>query len=340
MLNRLGLTVASCLVLASAVQASGTSAYKLTHSTPLGAPDRWDYVVFDRVGQRVYVAHGDRIDVVNAKTGALVGKVEGIPGGTHGIGVSHAAGLGFTDDGKAGEAVAFNLETLKVERRIKADADADAIVFDKSSGHVFIIEGDPAAVQVIDPKTKSVIATIPGGGKLEYGVSDGRGHVFINGEEKQDIVRINTLTNTVDAHWPLPNCKSPHGLAMDVMNHRLFSGCVNTSMVVMNSDTGAIVTTLPIGRGSDAVAFDPKRKRVFSSNGLDGTISVFQQASRDSYKALKPIPTAISGRTMDVDPDTGRLFVAASETDPSPTPGQRPRLRPELLRLMILDPVS
>lgn len=332
------LAAVSCLALATAAQAAEAPSYNLTSSTPLGAPDRWDYVVFDAAGRRVYVAHGDRVAVVSAQTGKLIGQVEGVPGGTHGIGISHATGLGFTDDGEAGQAIAFDLKTLKINKRIKADADADGIVFDKASGHVFVIEGDPAAVQVIDPKTKTVVATIPAGGKLEYGVSDGRGHVFINGEEKQEIVRINSRTNKVQAHWPMPDCDSPHGLAMDPASHRLFAGCVNSALVVMNSETGAVVATLPIGKGSDAIAFDPKRRRVFSSNGADGTISVFQETAPDAYSALTPIPTAISGRTMDLDPDTGRLFVAAADTDPSPTPGGRARPRPGTLRLMILDP--
>jgi DNA-binding beta-propeller fold protein YncE len=338
--TRLCLAVASCLALASAASGADGPEYRLAASTPLGAPDRWDYVVFDALGGRVYVAHGDSVAVVDASSGAPIGEIEGMPGGTHGIAISHATGLGFTDDGKAGEAIAFDLKTLKVAARIKADADADAIALDTASGHVFVVEGDPAAVQVIDPATRRVVATLPGGGKLEYAVSDGRGHVFVNGEEKADIVRIDSRADTVDAHWPMPGCRSPHGLAVDTAGHRLFSGCANAVMVVMNSDTGAVIATLPIGKGNDAMAFDPKRKRVFSANGVDGTISVYQQATPDAYKALAPIATAVSGRTMDVDPKTGRLFVAAADTDPSPTPGGRARPRPGTLRLMMLDPVK
>ena len=340
MSTRLCLALAASLVTASIAHAGDGPAYRLAASTPLGAPDRWDYVVFDGAGGRVYVAHGDSVAVVDARSGALVGKVEGAPGGTHGIAVSHATGLGFTDDGKAGEAIAFDLKTLKVEARIKADADADAIALDTASGHVFVVEGDPAAVQVIDPATRRVVATIPGGGKLEYAVADGRGHVFVNGEEKADIVRIDGRANTANAHWPMPGCRSPHGLAIDTAGHRLFSGCANAVMVVMNSDTGAVIATLPIGRGNDAMAFDASRKRVFSANGVDGTISVYQQATPDDYKALTPIKTAVSGRTLDVDPKSGRLFVAAADTDPSPTPGGRARPRPGTLRLMMLDPVK
>jgi DNA-binding beta-propeller fold protein YncE len=337
--TRFCLALVSSLFLVSAGNAADSPAYKLAASTPLGAPDRWDYVVFDALGGRVYVAHGDSVAVVDAGSGARIGEIEGMPGGTHGIAISRATGLGFTDDGKAGEAIAFDLKTLRVAARIKADADADAIALDAASGHVFVVEGDPAAVQVIDPQTRRIVATIPGGGKLEYAVSDGRGHVFVNGEEKADIVRIDSRADTVDAHWPMPDCRSPHGLAIDTAGHRLFSGCANAVMVVMNSDTGAVIATLPIGKGNDAMAFDPNRKRVFSANGVDGTISVYQQATPDRYTALAPVVTAVSGRTMDVDPKSGRLFVAAADTDPSPTPGGRARPRPGTLRLMMLDPV-
>jgi YVTN family beta-propeller protein len=338
--SRLRLTLISCLAVASVAHAAGAPAYKPAGSTALGAPDRWDYVVFDGAGGRVYVAHGDRVAVVDANSGALVGQIEGVAGGTHGIGVAHAAGLGFTDDGKAGEAIAFDLRTLAVVAHIKAGDDADAVAFDPASGHVFVVEGDPALVQVIDPATRSVVATIPGGGKLEYAAADGRGHVFVNGEETHEIVRIDSRADKADAHWPMPGCDNPHGLAIDVAGHRLFSGCANAVMVVMNSDTGAIVAILPIGKGNDAMAFDARRRRVFSANGVDGTISVYQQKTPNDYTALAPIATAVSGRTMDVDSATGRLFVAAADTDPSPTPGGRARPRPGTLRLLMLDPVK
>ena len=164
--------------------------YHVTMTVSLGAPDRWDYVVFDPGSHRVYVAHADRVAVVDGHDGKLLGEVQGIPGGTHGIGVSAATGQGFTDDGKAGMAVAFDLKTLKIKTTIAAQPDADAIAFDRLTGHVFIIEGDPQKVTVIDPKTDKAVATIDGGGKLEYAVSDDRGHLYVNGAGSRDIVRI------------------------------------------------------------------------------------------------------------------------------------------------------
>ncbi len=331
---------------AALLSARGTQAaeavpnYQVTKSVPIGAPDRWDYVVFDPASHRVYVAHGDTIAVVDGRDGTVIGKVEGIVGGSHGIGISTATGKGYTDDGKGGLAVAFDLKTLKVGARIPAAADADAIAFDHATGHVFIVEGDPQTISVIDPKTDKVVATIQAGGKLEYAVADDRGHLFVNGESKREIVSVNTRTNAVDGHWAIPDCASPHGLAIDKVRHRLFSSCINGQLMVINSDTGKLLATLPIGKGSDAVAYDPKRRLVFSSNGFDGTLSVIQQKDADTYVVAATIPTAVSGRTMSIDPETGRLYIAALETDPPAAPGGRPKARAGTLRLMFLDPSS
>jgi len=315
-------------------------AYVLAKSVPLGAPDRWDYVVFDGAGGRVYVAHGDREAVIDGKTGTLIGAVVGIAGGTHGTAISTTTGQGFTDDGRNGMAVAFDLKSLKITKEIAADKDADAIVADRATGHIFIIEGDPGAITVIDPKTDAAFATIKVGEGMEYGASDDHGTIYVAGNGNKDLLRIDARTNTVTARWPTPDCTSPHGLAYDAAGRRLFMGCINSRLMVVDATSGAVVAELAIGRGSDAVAFDPKRRRVFSSNGLDGTITVYQQKTPDTYDALAPVTTAISGRTMAVDPATGRLFVAAADTDPPATPGGRPRPRPGTLRLMILRPTN
>jgi DNA-binding beta-propeller fold protein YncE len=320
-----------------ATSALASPAYRLDRSVPLGAPDRWDYVVFDKATNRVYVAHGDRVTVVDPDRGVIVGQVGGIPGGTHGTAISFGTGQGFTDDGKAGTAIAYDLKTLEIRKTIPAAVDADALAVEGKTGHVFVIEGDPAAITVVDPKKDAVIATIKVGEKLEYAVGDDAGTVFVAGEEKGDIVRIDAQSNRVVAHWPTTTCASPHGLALDKTGRRLFMGCSNAVMVVMDADTGRVVATLPIGHGNDAVAYDPERKRVFSANGVDGTISVYQQRSPDRYTALTTIVTKVSGRTMSLDPGTGRLFVAAADTDPSPTPGGRPRPLPGTLKLLIYE---
>ena len=312
--------------------------YKITHTTMLGAPDRWDYVTYDAGSHRVYVAHGDRVSVVDGGNGSIVGEVLGMPGGTHGIGISAATEQGFTDDGSGALAVPFDLTSLKAKAHVAVGADADGILVDPESGHVFVVGGDPGTLSVIDPKTDQVIATIEGGGKLEFAVADGQGHVYVDGEANHDIVRIDTKTNEVDAHWAMPDCRSPHGLAIDEATHRLFAGCANKSLTVMNADTGAIVATVPIGAGSDGVVFDPKRKLVFSANGRDGTLSVIREQPDGTFASVATIPTAVSARTLSIDPDSGRLFLVAADLEPVGPDGKRPKARPGSVRLMFLDP--
>ena len=329
---------ASAIAAPALPAAAAPPSYAVTRTAPLGEPNRWDYVVFDPASHRVYVAHGDRVTVVDGRGGAILGQIEGMAGGTHGIGISAATGEGFTDDGRGGLAVAFDLKTMAVKAKVPVEKDADAVAFDPASGHVFIIEGDSKKVTAVDPKTNTVVATIDGGEGLEYAVADGRGALFVAGEEKRDVVRIDTRTNTVTAHWPIADCASPHGAAIDAAAHRLFISCVNQRLVVVATDSGKEVAGLPIGRGTDAAAFDPKRRLVFSSNGLDGTLSVIREETPDKYIPVATIKTAVSGRTMGIDPQTGRIYIAAADTDPAPTPGGRPIPRPGTLKLLFLDP--
>jgi DNA-binding beta-propeller fold protein YncE len=332
--------LAAGAVTALAADPPSAPRYTLTRAVPLGAPDRWDYVVFDPPSHRVYVAHGDQVTVVDGHDGAIVGAITGMAGGTHGIAISTATGQGYTDDGRAGEAVAFDLKTLAVKARIAVETDADAVALDPASGHVFIVEGDAKAVTAIDPRTNAVVAKIDGGEGLEYAAADGRGALFVAGAEKRDVVRIDTATNTVTARWPIADCASPHGLAMDSDHHRVFVSCVNERLVVVDSDSGEEVAGVAIGAGTDAAAFDAARGLIFSSNGRDGTVSVIAQTDPRTYVPVATVPTAVSGRTMSLDPATGRLYIAAADVDPSPTPGGRPRPRPGTLKLLFLDPAS
>ena len=316
--------------------------YTISKSVPLGAPDRWDLLSFDEASHRVYVAHGDKVTVIDGESGALVGQVEGFSGGTHGVALVPQMGRGYSDDGHAGTATSFDLKTLKLGKPIKADDDADAIVFDPASGHVFVIDGDPGKVTVIDPKTDTGLTTIDGGGKLEIAVADGSGMLFVNGEAKQEIVRIDTRTNKVTAHWPIPQCTSPHGLAIDPRSRRLFTSCENNVLLALDADNGKVVASLPIGARTDGAAFDPVRKRIFSSNG-DGTLTVIAEKSADSFEVLANVQTKRGARTMTLDPKSGRLYLVAGETQineaAAPTDFRhRFTVVPGTAKLLFLDP--
>ena len=324
---------------AAICSAAPSLTYHVTQTVSLGAPDRWDYVVFDPASSRVYVAHGDEVTVVDGRKGDIVGHIKGLPGGTHGVAIVTAVGKGYTDDGKVGEAAAFDLKTLEVSHRVKAAEDADAMAFDPASGHVFVINGDTGTITVIDPKSDQAVATIEDGGKLEYAVADGAGHLYVNGAGKKEVLSIDTRTNQVMARWPVPDCTSPHGLATDTAHHRLFVSCVNNVLTVVNSESGAVVAQVPIGSGTDAAAFDPKRSLIFSSNGKDGTLSIIRERDPQSFELVGTVKTTVSARTMSIDPETGRLFIAAAATEASEAGStQRPKVVPGSLKLLFLDP--
>lgn len=333
------LAMAATELVASICIAAPSPTYHVTRSVSLGVPDRWDYVVFDPVSKRVYVAHGDEVTVVDGRKGDIVGHIKGLPGGTHGIAIVTAEGKGYTDDGKAGEAASFDLKTLEVGQRIKAADDADAVAFDPASGHVFVINGHPGTITVIDPKSDRAVTSIDGGRELEFSVADGSGHLYVNGAGNKEVLSIDTRTNQVVARWPVPDCLSPHGLAMDTAHHRLFVSCLNNVLTVVNSESGAVVAQVPIGSGTDTAAFDSKRSLIFSSNGKDGTLSIIRENDPQSFELVGTVKTTVSARTMSLDPETGRLFIAAASTE-APVAGstQRPKVVPGSLKLLFLDP--
>jgi YVTN family beta-propeller protein len=316
--------------------------YTITKPVPIGTPDRWDLLSFDGESGRVFIAHGDRVTVVDGASGNLIGNVEGFAGGTHGVAIAAGSGHGYTDDGTAGVAASFDLKALLRLKTIKADADADAVVFDPVSGHIFVIDSDPGKVTVIDPKTDTVIATLDGGGKLEIGAADGTGKVYINGEERQQVVRVDTRTNKIDAVWPISACTSPHGIAVDASSRRVFSSCENNVMVVIDADTGIQIASLPIGARTDGAGFDPHTRRAFSSNG-DGTLTVIAERSPNTFMVLGTVPTMLGARTMTLDPKTGRLYIVAAdmkvnESVDSSDVRHRYSVVPGSAKLLFLDP--
>lgn len=321
------LLVISSLYTGSAAEAP-VPAYRLAGTIPMGPGERWDYATFDPGQSRIYVAHGDHVTVINAATAHIVGQIGPLPGGTHGIDVAPEAGIGFTDDGEAGVAAAFDLKTLKIVKQIPTEKDADGVNYDRVSRHIFVINGDSGSVTVIDPKLQTAIATIKVGAGLEAGIVDGKGKFFVDGAEQHDIIAIDTRTNAILAHYPMAACQRPHGIAIDPETRRVFSTCVNKIMVVMDADNGRIIAQLPIGTGSDGAAFDPKHRLALSSNG-EGTISVIQEEDANHFVALPDVATQRSARTIAIDPATGRLFLPAADIakiDPPTTPGGRPHI--------------
>jgi len=317
------------------------SAYHLSRTISLGAPERWDYLTFEPASNRIFAAHGDRVDVIDAATNAIAGQVS--VDGANGVAIVPAIGKGYAGSRGTKSIVVFDLHTLKVVKTLPAAQDTDAIVYDPASKRVFLMQGDPHSITVVDTSTDSIVPAVQLGGQPEFAVVDGAGKLFVNIEDKSEIQRVDTKTGKVDATWPIAACESPHGLAIDKTTRRLFTSCVNSKLLVVNADSGVVVSTLPIGKRSDAVAFDDHAKRVFSSNG-EGTLSIIQQESADQYKALGEFPTQLGARTMAVDAKTGRVFLVTGdymEVDPNAKdPRKRYTVKPGSTRMLVLDKVQ
>jgi DNA-binding beta-propeller fold protein YncE len=298
----------------------GASGYSVTKSIPVGGDEGWDYVAVDSAARRVYVSHGSRVVVLDADTDAVVGNVPDTQG-VHGIAIASDLGRGFTSNGRANTVTIFDLKTLATVGTVKTGTNPDAIVYDAATKRVFTMNGRSNDLTAISAADGSVAGSLALGGKPEFAVADGQGSIFVNIEDKSELVQFDPQKLTLLHRWPLAPCEEPSGLAMDLKSRRLFAGCGNKMMAVINADTGKIVATVPIGDGVDANAFDPSTNLAFASNG-EGTLTVVHEDSPDKFTVVDNVPTRKSGRTMGLDLKTHSIFVPAAEFDP-PAQGER-----------------
>jgi DNA-binding beta-propeller fold protein YncE len=265
-------------------------------------------------------------------TGKMVGDIPGTDG-VHGIALAPALNRGFVSDGRSSEVTVFDLTTLKTLDAIKVTGqNPDCIVYDPASKRVFTFNGRSGNSTAIDAATGKVVGTIDLGGRPEFAVADGRGHIYNNLEDKSEQVAIDTETLKVTNHWSLAPCESPSGLAIDPEHRRLFAGCDNQKMAITDPDAGKVVTTVAIGEGVDANGFDPGPQLAFSSNGESGTLTVVHEDAPDKYTVLGNVPTERGARTMALDLKTHHVFVVTASFGPRPaeaTP-QNPRRRPAM----------
>ncbi len=337
------LCLAACLAggLCAPAQAAGPL-YTLSKLVALPGGIKWDYLTFDAKADRVYVSQGTEVTVVNGKTGAIIGRLENLPG-SHGIAVDPRTGLVYADSAGRQLAVAFNPYTYQAVATAPVSDDADGMAYDPVSKQIFVSGGDAGVVTPIATASKTAAPDIALDGKPEFLVSDGAGSLYENIADKQAIVRIDTAKNAIVARWPVPQCASPHGLAIDPATRRLFVTCENGIALVVDANSGKIIATLPIGRGTDAAAFDAVQKRFFSSNG-DGTLTMVSENGPDEFAVLGNVKTAPGARTMALDPATGRIFLVTGtvlKTTPASGPDDHPHyvFAPGGLKLLIFDPV-
>ena len=306
------------------------SGYHLAKKTVLGGDGGWDYLYCDSAARRVYISRSTHVMVIDADSGAVVGDIPNTPG-VHGIAVVPELNKGFISNGRDNSVTIFDLKTLKETDRVAVGKNPDAIMYDPASKRVFTFNGASQDTTAIDANTGKVAGTIALGGKPEFAVSDEKGHVYVNIEDKSEVAQLDPNKLAVEARWSLAPGEEPSGLAIDRKHHRLFSVCSNKLMVVLNADNGKVVTTLPIGSGTDAAAFDPETGFAFSSNG-EGTLTVVHEDSPDKYTVVENVATQRGARTMTLDLKTHRVFSVTAEFGPSPAPtAERPRPRPPMV---------
>jgi len=323
----------------TAVAHEATPVDKVLQRLALGGPGGWDDLSVDSNAHRLYLSRHDHVTVVDTLSGNVVGEVPNTDG-VHGIALVPALHLGFASDGKANAVTVFDLRSLRTIDTIKVDGkDPDAIIYDPASKRVIAFNGDSANATLIDPATRKVVGTIAFNGTPEFARSDEHGRVFVNIEDKGELVAIDPKAATVVATWPLAGCEDPSGLAFDAAHRRLFSVCQNHKMVVTDADTGKRVADVPIGAGPDGAAFDAKRGLVFSPNGKDGTLTVVHEDDADHYRVVATVPTQKSARTIVLDESAHRLYLPAAEFDPLPAnapPHTRAPIRPDTFTVLVV----
>jgi YVTN family beta-propeller protein len=300
--------------------------YNVLNHWKIGGEGGWDYLTSDPKAHRLYVTHGPRVEVVDTDSGKVVGSITGLTG-THGVALDDAGKYGYISDGGANAVVVFDRVSLATVSSIPAGTNPDGIVFEPVTKTVWAFNGRSNNATVIDARQNKVIATIPVPGKPEFPVADGSGTVFANIESKNEIDRFNAAAKTITAKWPLENCESPSGLAIDPKGHRLFAVCDGEKMAIVDARSGKTLANQTIGDGPDAARYDAARKLAFSSNG-DGTLTIIDCTKR-IYPVIQILITERGARTMTLDSATGRIYLAtaafgarpaATADDPHPRP--------------------
>jgi DNA-binding beta-propeller fold protein YncE len=330
-----------CLAPLAAAQAAGTPHYRITQQVPLPGDEGWDYLAFEQGGHRLFVSHSSRVLVIDTEKLTVAGEIADTPG-VHGIALAPDLGRGYISAGRAGFVVVFDLRTLARLKEIKVTGDnPDAILYDPATHRVLTFNGRGRNATAIDARTDEVVGTIPLDAKPEFAVADGKGRVYVNLEDKGSIAAIDARKLTVAAVWPVGGCEGPSGLALDAAHGRLFPVCANKVMAVVDTSSGKVLGTAPIGEGVDAAAFDPGTGLVFASCG-EGTLTVVRVGSTGRPEVAQSAVTQRGARTLALDLGKHRVFLVTADFGPPPAataaqPRPRPALLPGSFRLLVLE---
>lgn len=312
----------------------GPSHYTLAKTISIPGDEGWDYVGVDSAARRVYISHGSHVVVLDADTYAIVGDIPDTAG-VHGIAVAPELGRGFISNGRANTSTFFDLKTLKVIGTYPTGTNPDAIVYEPTTKRVFTFNGRSQDVTALNAADGSVAGTFPVGGKPEFAVADGTGGIYVNIEDKSELIHFDAQKLTILHRWPLAPCTEPSGLAIDLKNHRLFAGCDNKMMAVVDALSGKIIATPAIGEGVDANGFDPATNYAFASTG-DGHLTVVHEDTPDKYSVVEDVPTKKTARTMGLDLKTHAIFLPSAEFDAPAAGERRGKMKPGSFAVLVM----
>ncbi|CAM2156600.1 YncE family protein [Pararobbsia alpina] len=344
---RKSLALASCIWLGATAMAQAADSHASTFAVEahfqLPGTERWDYVGFDAVRHHLFVSRDTYVQVVDTESGHRVGQIANMSG-VHGFAFAQNHKLGFVTNGRGNTIAVVDLDTLKTVDTIQAGgADPDGILYVPDSDRIWVSNGHAHSVSVVDPVSRHIEATIDVGGKPETIAADRDGHVFVNIEDKNEIVEIDAKHSTVMAHWTLAPCEEPSGLAIDADSKRLFATCSNQRMAVVDATTGHVVAQLPIGDHPDAAAFDPVLKVALSSNGDSSTLTVIHEDDPDHFSVSQNVRTRSGAKTMALDETHHRVYLVSARFGPAPKattqkPNPHPTIVPGSVEVVVVAP--
>jgi YVTN family beta-propeller protein len=306
--------------------------FQVSQSFPVYSMGGWDYIALGPDGN-LYVSNRSQVNIINKETGDSVGVITHTIG-VHGIAFVMKLGKGYISNGGTDNVTVFNIATHKELRKIETGKDPDAIFYEPYSGKIVTCNGHSNSLSIIDPVGDKVVATIAVGGKPETAVSDGKGRIYVNLEDKSEIAVVDIKNSSVVARWPLAPAEGPTGLAFDKNTKRLFSGC-EKELVVLDAQSGKVVTRIPIGAGCDGVAFDDRSKEIFAANGV-GTLTVVKEKHANDFVVQGNIPTQKSARTVALDASTRTLYLPAATFEPNAKHGKRPTIKPDSFKILVV----
>ena len=335
MRNRMAmLTLVGCIAAAGSLLAQ-EGPYRFQKEIPIGGEGGWDYLSVDPAAHRLYVTHGTKVVVVDTQAGKVVGEIADTPG-VHGFAIAADLGRGFSSNGRENKASIVDLKSLKTLQKVDTGENPDAILYESVHHEVYTFNGRGKSSTVFDAQSGKVVATIPLEGKPEFAQADPKaGKVYVNIEDLNAIKVIDTATHKVTATWPIAPGDTASGMAIDLEHQRLFIGCDNKLMLMIDSTSGKVIYSVPIGEGVDSNWYDPATKLAFSSNGDAATVTIAREESPTVLKVVQTLKTRRGGRTMALDPVTHTIYVVVTDYEAQPAGSKdRPKPVPGTFRLL------